>query len=182
VKGEESAADAAGADRPSPRADLVWSLAWIAVGVAMFTGGFTMDRLERQHINPYTAPGLVPALLGIGILALGSFLLTRSVRRGGFANTDGGGASLNGRRLGLALGLCLLYAGGLVGRTWLGVHIPFWLATALFVFAAILAFEWPDRKARGRIGRGIAVAAACAIGTAAGVTFVFQEVFLVRLP
>ena len=99
MKGEELAADAAGADRPSPRADLVWSLAWIAVGVAMFTAGFTMDRLERQHINPYTAPGLVPALLGIGILALGAFLLTRSVRRGGFANADGGGAPPDGRRL-----------------------------------------------------------------------------------
>ena len=38
------------------------------------------------------------------------------------------------------------------------------------------------RRARGELGRGIAVAAACAIGTAAGVTAVFQEVFLVRLP
>jgi uncharacterized membrane protein YgdD (TMEM256/DUF423 family) len=46
---------------PSPRADLFWALAWIVVGAAIFTGGFTMDRLERQNINPYTAPGLVPA-------------------------------------------------------------------------------------------------------------------------
>ena len=78
---------------PTPRADLFWALAWIAVGAAMFAGGFTMDRLERQHINPYTAPGLVPALLGIGIAVLGAILLVRSVRRGALAAADGGSSS-----------------------------------------------------------------------------------------
>jgi hypothetical protein len=167
---------------PSPRADLVWALAWIVVGAAIFTGGFTMDRLERQNINPYTAPGLVPAMLGIGIAVLGVILLLRSVRRGGLAAAEDGRIPADGGRLALALGLSIVYAGGLVGRTLLGVHVPFWLATALFVFVSILAFEWRDRRARGELGRGIAVAAACAIGTAAGVTAVFQEVFLVRLP
>ncbi len=167
---------------PSPRADFLWALAWIAVGAAMFAGGFTMDRLERQNINPYTAPGLVPALLGIGIAVLGAILLVRSVRRGGLASGGDGGTTADGRRLALALGLCVLYAGGLVGRTLFGWHIPFWLGTALFVFVAIVAFEWRERRARGELGRGIAVALACAVGTAAGVTLVFQEVFLVRLP
>jgi hypothetical protein len=167
---------------PSPRADLYWSLAWIAMGVAIFAGGFTMERLERQNINPYTAPGLVPALLGIGIAVLGAILLVRSVRRGGLAAAADGRAPADGGRLALALGLCVLYAVGLVGRTLLGWHIPFWLATALFVFVSIVAFEWRDRRARGELGRGIAVALACAVGTAAGVTLVFQEVFLVRLP
>jgi len=167
---------------PSPRADFLWALAWIAVGAAIFVGGFTMDRLERQNINPYTAPGLVPALLGIGLAALGVFLLARSVRRGGLAAAAVGRAPAGIGRLALALGLCVLYAGGLVGRTLLGWHVPFWFATALFVFVAILAFEWPDRRARGELRRGIVVAAACAVGTAAGVTLVFQEVFLVRLP
>jgi hypothetical protein len=167
---------------PSARADLLWALAWIVVGAAIFAGGFTMDRLERQNINPYTAPGLVPALLGIGIAILGVILLARSVRRGGFAATADGRAPADRGRLALALGLCLVYAGGLVGRTLFGLHVPFWLATALFVFVSILAFEWGERRARRELGRGIAVAAACAIGTAAGVTLVFQEVFLVRLP
>lgn len=168
-------------DKPSARADLLWSVAWIAVGAAMFYGGFTMDRLEKQNINPYTAPGLVPAALGIGLVLLGVALLARSVRAGARgAGATGEGASA--KRLALMLSLCLLYAVGLVGRTLLGVHVPFWLATALFVFAAILAFEWEDRRARGELGRGVTVALACAAGTAAAVTFVFQEVFLVRLP
>jgi hypothetical protein len=167
---------------PSPRADLVWALAWIAIGAAMFTGGFTMERLERQNINPYTAPGLVPALLGIGIAILGAILLVRSVRRSGHTAAVEGGTPADHGRLAVALGLCILYAGGLVGRTLFGFHVPFWLATALFVFASILAFEWRDRRARGELARGIGIAAACAICTAAGVTAVFQEVFLVRLP
>ncbi len=50
------------------------------------------------------------------------------------------------------------------------------------MFVAILAFRWTELKARGELAKGAAVAAACAIGTAAGVTLVFQELFLVRLP
>jgi putative tricarboxylic transport membrane protein len=163
-------------DRPSPTADLVWSLVWIAGGAALVAGGYGMDRLERQHINPYTAPGLVPAALGIGIFVLGAFLLARSARvRGGEDRAATGGASV--RRFLLAAALCVAYAAGLVGR-----GPPFWLATALFVFVAIMAFRWAELKAEGRLAKGAAVAAACAIGTAAGVTLVFQELFLVRLP
>ena len=163
-------------ERPSPTADLVWSLVWIAAGAALFAGGYGMDRLERQHINPYTAPGLVPAALGVGIFALGAFLLARSIRsRPGEGGAAAGGASP--RRFLLAAALCLAYAAGLVGR-----GPPFWLATGLFVFVAIMAFRWRELKAEGRLAKGAAVAAACAIGTAAGVTLVFQELFLVRLP
>jgi hypothetical protein len=77
----------------------------------------------------------------------------------------------------LAAALCVAYAAGLVGH-----GVPFWAATAAFVFVAILAFRWAELKAAGTVGRGVVVAAGCAIGTAAGVTLVFQELFLVRLP
>lgn len=169
-------AESAPEQGPSATADLAWSLVWIAVGAAMFIGGYTMDRLENQNINPYTAPGLVPALLGIGIFILGLILLVRSVRRPTHAH-GGDEAQMSAQRLVLAVVLCIAYAAGLVGR-----GVPFWLATAAFVFVAILAFRWADLKATGRLARGAAVAAACAIGTAAGVTLVFQELFLVRLP
>jgi Tripartite tricarboxylate transporter TctB family len=163
-------------DRQSRTADLVWSLVWMAAGAALFAGGYGMDRLESQHINPYTAPGLVPAALGAGIFVLGAFLLARSIRNhAGAAAAASGGASLG--RLALAVALCLAYAAGLVGR-----GPPFWLATASFVFVAILAFRWTELSAERRLAKGAAVAAACAIGTAVGVTLVFQELFLVRLP
>lgn len=173
--GEPSArAEAAGG--PSARADLVWSVIWLAVGAAIFYGGFAMDRLEGQNINPYTAPGLVPALLGIAIVLAGAVLLVRSLRRLG-RDAAGMPPGTSWGRLALAAALCIGYAAGLVGR-----GLPFWLATALFVFVAIAALEWPERRARGQTARGLAIAAACALGTAAAVTLVFQEVFLVRLP
>ena len=164
-------------ERPSATADLVWSVVWVAIGAAIFFGGYTMDRLQAQNINPYTAPGLVPAALGVGIFALGVLLLLRSVRRHGDAPAGAGAADASWRRLLLAAALCIAYAAGLIGR-----GLPFWLATALFVFVTILVFRWDELRATGRLGRGAAVAAACAIGTAAGVTLVFQELFLVRLP
>jgi len=169
---------AAPGGKPSPRADLVWSLVWIAIGAAIFYGGFAMDRLERQHINPYTAPGLVPALLGVAITLLGVILLVRSVWAGGVgAQPTAATGHTDFPRLLLALALCLAYAAGLVGS-----GLPFWLATFLFVFVAIVAFQWSERRSRGELGKGLAVAALCAAGTAAGVTLVFQELFLVRLP
>lgn len=159
---------------PTAQADLVWALIWIVFGAAVFYGAWTMDRLAAQHINPYTAPGLVPGILGLGIIVMGVTLLLRSLRTG-----SGGGPSVQlvTPRLLLAAGLCVAYAVGLVGR-----GLPFWLTTTLFVFASIAAFRWPEHKANGTVGRGLVTALLCAIGTAAGVTLVFQEIFLVRLP
>jgi hypothetical protein len=168
-------------EKASPGADLAWSLAWIAFGAAVVYGSWTMDRLEKMHINPYTAPGLVPGLLGVGLLVMGGMLLARSVRAGGLrarqAGDEASAAPAGLGRLWLALLLCLGYGAGLVGH-----GMPFWAATFLFVFAAITLFQWPERRARGEFGRGLAVAAACAAATAAGVTLLFQELFLVNLP
>jgi len=161
-------------ERPSTRADLVWSLIWIVFGAAVFYGAWTMDRLQALHINPYTAPGLVPGALGVGIIVLGVVLLIRSLRAGGEGGT---GIQLITPRLLLAAGLCIAYAVGLVGR-----GLPFWLTTTLFVFVSIAAFRWPEHRANGTVGRGLVTALLCAAGTAAGVTLIFQEIFLVRLP
>ena len=65
-----------------PRSDLKDGLGWMALGVAILVGSITMDRLEQQHINPYTVPGLLPGLLGIAMILLGGILALRSWRRG----------------------------------------------------------------------------------------------------
>jgi len=69
----------------------------------------------------------------------------------------------------LVLVLCLGYAVGLVGR------VPFWLATFVFVSAFIAVFEYPSR-------RRMAAAPLYGIATALAVTYLFESVFLVRLP
>lgn len=164
-------------EKPSARADLVWSLIWLVFGAAVLYGAWTMDRLEKLNINPYTVPGLVPGILGIGLMILGGLLLLRSVRAPRTAGEATTTHPLITPRLLLAVALCLAYGLVLVGH-----GLPFWLATFLFVSIAIFALQWPERRARGDIGKGAVLALICGAATAAAVTIVFQEIFLVRLP
>lgn len=167
--------------RPLARADLVTGLVLLALGLATAVESYRMPRLEERAIDPWTAPGIVPGMLGVIIAVLGIVLALRSVAAGAFTlNFDTGDDPAEVRaarfRFWLCLGLCLIYAIGLVGR------VPFWLATALFVFAFIAAFEWKgsdDRRARAI---KLAIAAAIAAATAIVVPFLFETLFLVRLP
>jgi len=81
-------------------------------------------------------------------------------------------------RVGAFLALGLVYAAGLVGRG----GIPFWLATFVFVSVFILAFDWTRRRDAGQTAKGVLFAVAIGAGTAFVVSYVFQVVFLVRLP
>jgi hypothetical protein len=164
--------------RPSAFADLLWSLGWIVLGAAIVYGSWTMDRLEYMHINPYTAPGLVPGVLGGSLIAMGSLLMLRSLRAGALQLAGGvPQPQVDLKRLGTAFFLCVGYAAGLVGR-----GLPFWAATALFVTTTILVFQWPERRQQGQLAKGAVIALACGVGTAVAVTVIFQEIFLVRLP
>jgi hypothetical protein len=40
--------------------DLRDALGWLVFGAAVLFGSIRMDRLEAQHINPYTVAGLLP--------------------------------------------------------------------------------------------------------------------------
>ncbi len=156
-------------------------LAWAAFGVAVLALSLRMDRLEAQHINPYTAPGLLPGLLGIVTILLGGLMALRSWRRGGrFAG--GPRLAMSGvamRRLALVLGLIVAYTVVLLGR-----GLPFWLGAAIYVTASIVLLQAPQRAAEGRGLTLREAATALAIGLAAGwvITWVFQDAFLVRLP
>lgn len=155
----------------SPRADLYFSVALTLLGGATVFESWRMPRLENLGINPLTAPGLTPGFLGIVLTILGLVLFARSVRTPGRSAADEA-PSMGWGRLALTLALCLVYAIGLVG------HIPFWAATALFmaVFVAVFSFD------RTRALRSTAIAVGLAIVTAAAVTVLFEDVFLVRLP
>jgi hypothetical protein len=182
-----STSDVAYVDLPPAQAravaasELRGGLAWMAFGFAVLALSWRMDRLEAQHINPYTVPGLLPGLLGIVMLLLGGLLALRSGRRGGrllrgprFAL---GGASA--RRLALVVGLIVAYSVVLLGR-----GLPFWLGAAIYVSASIVLLQAPQRAAEGRRLSAREVVVALAIGLASGwiITWVFQDAFLVRLP
>ena len=161
--------------------DLRAAIGWSVFGVAVLVGSITMDRLERQDINPYTVPGLLPGLLGIVLILLGLLLALRSWRRGGGTP---GGARLHidaavVRRLALVIALILIYSVVLVGH-----GMPFWLASTLYVAASIVTLQRPQRIALGRklSWRDLTFALAVGLGSGWGITFVFQDLFLVRLP
>lgn len=161
------------------KADFVTGLVLIALGIATVVASLQMPRFEELDVNPYTVPGLVPGALGVVILILGGVLFGRAARAGGWRLFERGAAAQAdpGRRnLVLAVVLCLGYAAGLVGR------VPFWLATFVFVAAFVALFEWPFARTRSERMRALAFALIFGAVVAAAVTFVFQEVFLVRLP
>lgn len=168
-----------------PRADALFGTLWTGLGLAIAIASWRMDRLEAQGVDPYSVPGLVPGMLGLLLAAFGLILALRSWRGrrrtalpdAPLAEGEGAAGVAEPWRIGLALLLCLGFGLGLLGR-----GPPFWLAAFLFVFLAILLFELPDRRRDGTLLRGAARAALVAGLGSAAVTFVFQEVFLVRLP
>lgn len=157
-------------ERPSARVDFVAALAWMALAAAILVASFTMDRLERLGAKLYSAPGLVPGLLGLVLFALGALLAVRALRAGALRDASvnpylrqGWGSTA------LVLALFLGYALGLVGR------VPFWLATFIFVTAFIVLFEYPARLQ-------MALAPVYGALTSLAVTWLFETLFYVRLP
>ena len=169
------------AQRAVARSELIQGGGWIALGAAVLIGSLRMDRLESQNINPYTAPGLLPALLGIAMVLLGTLLALRSWRRGALKarhaafEFDPAAA----RRVALVLALCVAFGVVLVGH-----GLPFWCAAAIFVSSAIITLQQPQRLAAGRrLGvRDALIAIVIGLGAGGAITLVFQQVFLVRLP
>jgi hypothetical protein len=161
--------------------ELRGGLVWVVFGIAVLALSWRMDRLEAQHINPYTVPGLLPGLLGIVMILLGGLLALRSWRRGG-RFVGGPAFAMSGesaRRLLLVVGLIVAYTVVLLGR-----GLPFWLGAAIYVTASIILLQAPQRAAEERRLTTVEVVKAVAIGLAAGwvITWVFQDAFLVRLP
>ncbi len=185
------------ADRANPRpngrglsADRVGGLVWILFGAIVFYASWTMDRLESQGVEPITAPGLLPGLLGFGMIGFGLVLVLRrgatlqadfqpAGHLGIEAKSDAGATHtpIDWRRLGLSWLLSIVFAGVLLGR---GLH--FWLLAAAFMFLHLLFLEDDDRIAARPLGRRLFIAALIAAGVATAVTLVFRDLFLIRLP
>jgi hypothetical protein len=155
--------------------DFLFGLGWAAFGAAVLAASWRMDRLEGLNINPWSVPGLLPGVLGALMLLFGGALAVRAMTAGGAAAPAPGSPG----RTGLALLLCFGYAAGLLGR-----GLSFWLTSAAFLFAAILAFRWLDRDADAPQGlaRLALSSAAIALAAAGAIALLFQEVFLLTLP
>jgi hypothetical protein len=153
---------------------------WIVFGAAIFIGALRIDRLQAQGVEWFAAPGLLPAVLGVIIAITGGLIAWRGVQRQAAASEEAGDAAtapLPWPRVALTLLLCLGFAVGLVGR-----GLPFGVAAGAYLFVHISVLEWAEHRAAGRTLRGLARAALIAIAVALAVPFVFEQLFLVRLP
>jgi hypothetical protein len=165
--------------------DRIGGLIWVAFGGAIVYGSWAMDRLTSLNIPPSTAPGVVPGLLGLGIIIFGMVLVLRRsssvVAAPSFASSDVEAAKidepLDWKRIGLSLALCLAYGGLLLGR-----GIPYWALTFAFLFLHILLLDETGRVPAPLSLRRTLMAATIALVVATAVALVFRYVFLVRLP
>lgn len=165
-------------EKPSPFADLISGAIWLALAIGIMAMSWAMDRLSHLQASVYTAPGIVPGLLGLALAIMGMLLILRSVRAGAIAQAQF--PAFNPRdhwRLLTALALCLTFALGLLGS-----GLPFWLAAAIFVAVFIFIFQFSERKASGTLVKGAAFAALFGLICGGVVHYTFQDLFLVRLP
>jgi len=175
-------------------ADHVGGLAWLVFGGAIVCGSWTMDRLESLQIPLATVPGLVPGLLGLGLMIFGMVLLSRRAGHAVAVPTFDAApdaliapdekivapeadASVQWMRAALSGGLCLLYGLILVGH-----GLPYWGATALFLFLHILLLDETEQVPARFNRRRMILALVVAGAVATVVSLVFRYIFLVRLP
>ena len=166
-------------EKPSARSDLAQSLFWLAAGGWIFYASWTMDRLENLGVKPFSAPGLLPGVLGVFVMLLGLAMLVRALRAGALRDEGArtGAEAIAWRRILLPLGLCVAFAGGVVGR-----GLPFWAAAWIFIALMIGTLQYAERKAKGELPRLVFLAIAVGAAASIAVSLIFQELFLIRLP
>jgi len=179
------------AGKKMPKADFITSILLMVVSVYIIIESLNMPRFEHRNINPYTIPGLVPAVLGVIIAVLSVALFIRSIMYRGYilsSKTTADAAETGSKkkwaffrkpetiRVLLTVGFCLLYAIILVGWVWYPI------ATFVYTFGFIAFFEYERGKPVSKQIKMFVIAAIEALLTAALVSVVFRYLFLIRLP
>jgi hypothetical protein len=163
------------------RAELAVAAAWFALGAVIALASLRMDRLDGQGIEPWSAPGLTPGVVGVLVMVFALAVAWRAWRAPTLSQ-DGPGPAESAEapsglgRTAVAAALCLAFAATL------GRGLPLIATGAAFVFAFTAVFSWRDWGRTGRIGRGLAMALAVAVASTLAIALLFERVFLVNLP
>jgi len=164
--------------------DRVQGLVWFAFGAAVLYGSWAMDRLESLKIPAATAPGVPTGLLGVSFIVFALVLLFRREFKPSATDVAlqpaadfGHDAGFEWRRLAVSWILCMTYAGVLLGR-----GLPYWLLTTAFLFLHFILLDESEHVPARPTLRRLILAAILAPTVALTANFVFQRLFLVRLP
>ena len=165
------------------RKDFITAIILITFSVSVIVMSYEMPRLERRGIDPFSAPGVVPGMIGIVLLCLALILFVRSIRHGGYrffqketvmsSEDQHQGA---GFRVLLTLLISLIYAIGFLGR------FDYSLCTALYIFTFICLFEFKSGIALWSQKRMFLVALVQSATASLLISILFQKLFLVDLP
>ena len=163
------------------RKDFITSIVLIAFSLSVIVSSYTMPRLERRGIDPFSAPGVVPGMIGIILLILALILFVRSMRHGGYLFLQPGGEQQSVQRgaslrVGMTLALSLIYAIGLLGR------IDYTICTLLYIFVFVVVFEYRWGEPLSSQLKILGYALLQALIASFLITIVFRKLFLVDLP
>ena len=164
------------------RADFISAMFLIAFGVATVVVSLRMPTFAELGASPYSAPGIMPLFVGTVIAVLGGVLLVRSILHGGYrlglTREKIGGIIRNPSivRILVTVTLSVVYGLVLLGR------ISFILATGLYVFAFVMAFEFRFREPIGGQWKTLISGLVLAVLVTLSVSATFRYAFLVTLP
>jgi len=156
------------------KADFFTSIFLFLFGLIIFIMSLKMPTFREVGADPYSAPGIVPGILGVIIACMGAILFFRSVIRKGYKIHISFQSIMlflknnSIKRFLIALFLSLFYV------IFLG-KIDYFILTGIYIFSFILAFESKSKK-------NIILALLLAVAIAASISFVFRYLFLVTLP
>ena len=187
------------------RGQLLDAAVWAAFGVVVLVAAWRVDRLENLGINPWSIPGLLPGLVGALMILFAVVLgLRKPLAEESAApaapgardtetgmppvDADDGARGPSGAseppesaggmlRAAAAAVPCVLFA--LLGPA---TRLPFAADAAIYIGVFIVLFSWPRWHAEGRILRKLLVSLAIALVAGWMISWLFESVFLVRLP
>ena len=165
-----------------PRADFITSMILIVVGVAAVWNSLEMPRYEDQGGTFLDSPGIVPAMLGVLLIALSLVVLVRSILRKGYKLGINGATLAAVLKDTMTVRMLVTIAFGVVYGLFLLRWLHFIPSTLIFVFVFIVAFEWDLKKPLATQWKVPAFAAAISVATTLAVYYAFTKAFLVNLP
>lgn len=162
------------------RTDFISGIVVAVMGAAGLVASLRMPRFEARGADPFTVPGLTPGLLSAVLCVLGVVLLLRGMS--GRVLAEGARPSIaewtraSAARTIFTIVMVLLYGTLLFG------HMPFILATGLFIFVFTVGAELIDTERSLPIWKLVIGGLVLAGVAAFAIDFVFTDLFLVRLP